>query len=91
MTIKAMSRQERRASEKLKRSGKTPYGGATAAIAAQFQSAVNLHRAGRLPEAEAAYRAILSHEPDHPLCPGGQIGAKAPAKLDIKIEAPKTS
>ncbi len=22
---------------------------------------------------------------------GGQIGAKAPAKLDIKIEAPKTS
>ena len=66
MTIKAMSRQERRASEKLKRSGKTPYGGATAAIAAQFQSAVNLHRAGRFPEAEAAYRTILSHEPDHP-------------------------
>lgn len=66
MTMKATSRQERRASEKLKRTGKVPYGGATAAIAAQFQSAVNLHRAGRLAEAEAGYRAILSHEPDHP-------------------------
>ena len=66
MMTKAMSRQERRASDKLKRSGKVPYGGATAVIAAQLQSAINLHRAGRLAEAEAGYRAILSHEPDHP-------------------------
>jgi len=61
-----LSRQERRAADKLKRTSKRPYSGANADIAARFQAAVNLHRTGRLAEAEAAYRAVLAQEPDHP-------------------------
>ena len=64
--MKALSRQERRATDKLKRTGKTPYSGATAAIAVQLQAAINLHRVGRPAEAEAGYRAVLSQEQDHP-------------------------
>jgi tetratricopeptide (TPR) repeat protein len=32
----------------------------------KFQQALRFHQAGRLPEAEALYRQILSVEPDHP-------------------------
>ncbi|HET6247644.1 MAG TPA: tetratricopeptide repeat protein [Tepidisphaeraceae bacterium] len=39
----------------------------TATPSAELQSAMNLHRAGQLPEAEAGYRAILAREPTHAL------------------------
>lgn len=41
-------------------------GSTTMTVEAALQQAITAHQAGQLPQAEAAYRAILAAQPSHP-------------------------